>query len=169
MHLTFILFIIVLLESVFAYYSTECITLFTFLIVIKHVDIHFLENKDTKSSLQCALLCIIKIVQTYNQQTVVVNFGCDCKLPLPLPQHPPKRVGNFLVHSTTFLDFVFETGIVCYILQTQLQQPKQNPQVIQTEINSFTTFFLVSSFHINSGFSCSLSSILTYGQNILFQ
>ena len=65
MHLTFILFIIVLLESVFAYYSTECITLFTFLIVIKHVDIHFLENKDTKSSLHCALLCIIKIVQTY--------------------------------------------------------------------------------------------------------
>ena len=46
MHLTFILFIIEL-ESVFAYYSTECITLFTFLIVIKHVDIHFLENKDT--------------------------------------------------------------------------------------------------------------------------
>ena len=62
MHLTFILFIIVLLESVFAYYSTECITLFTFLIVIKHVDIHFLENKDSKSSLQCALLVeIVKI------------------------------------------------------------------------------------------------------------
>ena len=62
MHLTFILFIIVLLESVFAYYSTECITLFTFLIVIKHVDIHFLENKDTKSSFHCALF--LEIVQT---------------------------------------------------------------------------------------------------------
>ena len=62
MHLTFILFIIVLLESVFAYYSTECITLFTFLIVIKHVDTHFLENKDTKV---ISALFQIAIAQNY--------------------------------------------------------------------------------------------------------
>ena len=61
MHLTFILFIIVL-ESIFAYYLTQCITLFTFLIVIKHVDTHFLENKDTKV---ISALFQIAIAQNY--------------------------------------------------------------------------------------------------------